>query len=73
MIKCRLKVLLAEKDINQSILAKDINMRLPTINEIANNQAKHIPVSTMDSLCSYFGCTVGDIWQHIPDSPNDKK
>lgn len=67
MIKSRLKVLLAERDISQTQLAKEVGIVQPTITEIANNKAKHIPIATMDKLCSYFNCTVGDIWQYIPD------
>lgn len=67
MIKSRLKVLLAERDISQTQLAKEVGIVQPTINEIANNKAKHIPIATMDKLCSYFNCTVGDIWQYITD------
>lgn len=40
MIKSRLKVLLAERDISQTQLAKEVGIVQPTINEIANNKAK---------------------------------
>lgn len=64
MIKCRLKVLLAEHDMNQRELAEKTGIRKPTISDMCNNKAKHIPLDTLDILCNFFECDITDIFKH---------
>lgn len=64
MIKCRLKVLLAEHDMNQKELAEKTGIRVSTVSDMCNNKTKHIPVETLDILCNYFECDITDIYNH---------
>lgn len=67
MIKSKLKVLLAFNDSNQSKLAKEINVRQPTISAIANNTIKQIPVDVLDKICAYFNCQPNDLIEYVPN------
>lgn len=64
MIKCKLKVLLAEHDMTQKDLADNTGIRKPTISDMCNNKTKHIPVDTLNKLCEYFNCDVQDIYRY---------
>lgn len=67
MIKSRLKILLAEHDMNQKDLHEKTGIRPTTISDICNNKIKHIPINTLDVLCKFFDCQVQDIFQYQND------
>lgn len=62
MIKCRLKVLLAEHDMTQKELSEKTGIRASSISELCNNKAKHIPIETIDKICEAFDCEVSDLF-----------
>jgi putative transcriptional regulator len=64
MIKCRLKVLLAEHDMTQKELAEKTGIRATTVSDMCNNKSKHIPLDTLDILCNFFDCNLSDILIH---------
>ena len=51
MIKCRLKILLAEHDMTQKELSEKTGIRLASIGDMCNNKAKHIPIETNPLRC----------------------
>lgn len=65
MLKSRLKVLLAVHDTNQRQVANKLGIREATINAIANNKIKQIPVEVVCKLCEEFNCDIGDIWHYV--------
>lgn len=65
MLKSRLKVLLAEHDTNQRQTANKLGIREATLNAIANNKIKQIPVEVVCKLCEEFNCDIGDIWHYV--------
>lgn len=67
MLKSRLKVLLAEHETNQRQLALKLEIREATLNAIANNKIKQIPVDIVEKICKEFDCDIGDIWHYISD------
>lgn len=64
MLKSRLKVLLAEHDTNQRQLALKLDIREATLNAIANNKIKQIPVDVVCKICEEFNCNIGDIFTY---------
>lgn len=68
MLKSRLKVLLAENETNQRQAANKLGIREATLNAIANNKIKQIPVEVICKLCKEFKCNIGDIWTYIEDN-----
>ena len=67
MIKSKLKVMLAIREMTQTELAQRTSIRPPTISAIANNSAKHIPLDVLDKLCRELNCNVGDLFEYIED------
>lgn len=65
MIKSKLKVMLAIREMTQKELAQKTGIRPPTISAIANNTAKHIPIDVLDRICQELKCEVGDIFEYV--------
>ncbi|MCC5641290.1 helix-turn-helix transcriptional regulator [Nostoc sp. CHAB 5844] len=62
---CRLAVLMAEKDpqLSQRQLARDTGLDVTTINRLFTNNFSRVDVSTVETLCNYFGRNVGDLFE----------
>jgi putative transcriptional regulator len=62
---CRLAILMAEKDpqLSQRQLARDTGLDVTTINRLFTNNFSRVDVSTVETLCNYFGRTVGDLFE----------
>lgn len=67
MIKIKLKVVLAEREMTQTKLSELTGIRLPTITNLATNKIRELPVGVLDKLCKALDCTPGDLLQYIPD------
>lgn len=67
MIKCRLKVLLAEHDLQQKDLAQMTGIQTNTISKMCRNDIRQIPISALNEICKYFKCQPSDIFQYIDD------
>lgn len=67
MIKSKLKVMLAMREMTQTELAQRTAIRPPTISAIANNSAKHIPIDVLNKMCNELNCNVGDLFEYVED------
>ncbi len=38
-----------------------------TISNIKNNKNKNFRADTLDKLCKFFNCKIGDLLEYIPD------
>lgn len=63
MIKSRLKVVLAEKDMTQKQLAEITGIRQPTISAMCNNSLRRVPIDVMEKICDALECQPGDIFR----------
>ncbi len=68
MIKFKVKVMLAMREMTQKELAQRTGIRPPTISTICLGTVKHLPVDALDKICSVLNCQPGDIMEYIPDS-----
>ena len=64
MIKFKVKVLLAMREMTQKELAEKTGIRPPTISAICTGTIKHLPVDALDKICSVLECQPGDIIEH---------
>lgn len=67
MIKYRLKVLLAEKEMTQKELAEKTGIRPPTVSAICTNTVKQLPMHALNSICEVLDCQPGDFMEYVPD------
>ena len=64
MIKFKLKVVLAMRDMTQKELAERTGIRPPTISAIALGTIKHIPVDVLNKICKELDCQPADIMEY---------
>ena len=67
MIKFKVKVLLALREMTQKDLAEKTGIRPPTISAICTGTVKHLPVDSLDRICSVLNCQPADIMEYIPE------
>ena len=68
MIKFKLKVMLAVREMTQKQLAEKTGIRLPTVSAICNGTVKHLPVSALDEICKVLDCQPADLMEYRADS-----
>lgn len=67
MVKCRLRVLLAEKELTQKELAVKTGIPPMTINKLYNNTIVRVPLDSIDKICNVLDCTISDLFIHLKD------
>ena len=77
MIRCQLRVLIAQKEIEEgrripySEISKATGISPSALAALANNQVTRYYASTLDRLCKFFNCGVGDILVYTPNHAPD--
>lgn len=67
MIKFKLKVMLAEREMTQKELAERTGIRPPTISAICTGAVKQFPIDALNKICTVLDCQPADIIMYIPD------
>ena len=65
MIKFKVKVMLAMREMTQKELAEKTGIRPPTISAICTGTIKHLPVDVLDRICDVLDCQPGDIIEFV--------
>lgn len=65
MIKFKLKVILAMRDMTQKELAEKTGIRPPTISAICTNRIKLLPVDALDKICTVLDCQPSDLMEFV--------
>ena len=74
MIKNRLKILLAERDLNYSKISKMTGISVNALSKMGKNRgtgAKQITYDVLEKLCKALDCSVADLLVYIPDEKQD--
>ena len=75
-IRYRLKEKIADVEYKtrQVVALKDIaektGVHRVTLSRLANNKRVDVRLGTIDKLCAYFQCPIGDLVEHVPDAPD---
>ena len=67
MIKFKVKVMLAMRDMTQKELAERTGIRPTTISAICTGSIKHLPVEALDKICAVLECQPADLMEHIKE------
>ena len=67
MIKFKVKVMLAIREMTQKDLAEKTGIRPPTISAICNNSAKHLPIDALNKMCEVLDCQPSDLMEYVKD------
>ena len=65
MIKFKVKVMLAMREMTQKELAEKTGIRPPTISAICTGTIKHLPVDVLDKICDVLDCQPADIIEFV--------
>ena len=67
MVKFKVKVKLAMREMTQKELAEKTGIRPPTNSAICTGTIKHLPVDVLDRICDVLDCQPGDIIEFVKD------
>ena len=67
-IKSKLNYLMAEKKIRSiNKLAKECGVSTPALTRLYDGTNIRIDYSTIEALCRYFNCTIGDLLEYVEE------
>ncbi|MBA3532668.1 MAG: helix-turn-helix transcriptional regulator [Ardenticatenales bacterium] len=72
MIKSKLKLLIVQREIDRGqkityeSLSTETGLSKTTLNRLAEGKTDRIDFLTLDKLCRYFGCSVGELLEYAP-------
>lgn len=70
-IKFKLKELIAEKEFRErrvvqlKEIAEATGVHRVTLSKLANNKRYNVGIDTIDKLCAFFSCSVGDVAEYV--------
>lgn len=68
MIKFKVKVMLAMRDMTQKELAERTGIRPPTVSAICTGAVKHLPVEALDKICDVLDCQPADLMEFAKEA-----
>lgn len=68
MIKFKVKVWLAMREMTQKELAEKTGIRPPTISAICTGTIKHLPVDALDKICDVLDCQPADLMEYVKEN-----
>ena len=68
MIKFKVKIWLAMREMTQKELAKKTGIRPPTISAICTGTIRHLPVDALDKICDVLDCQPADLMEHVKEN-----
>ena len=67
MIKFKVKVMLAMRDMTQKELAEQTRIRPPTVSAICTGAVKHLPVEALEKICEVLDCQPADLMEYVKE------
>lgn len=67
MIKFKVKVMLAIRNMTQKELAERTGIRPPTVSAICTGTVKHLPVEALDKICAVLECQPADLMEFVKE------
>lgn len=52
-------------------LARETGIHRNALTLLYRDEAARIDVATIDRVCAYFGCTVGELLEHVPSGDQE--
>lgn len=71
MIKCHLSRLMGERKLKISDVARDTGLHRNTITLLYQETANRVDLDALNTLCRYFGVSVGELLEFVEDSGSD--
>ena len=65
MIRFKVKVMLALRNMTQKELAEKTGIRPPTVSAICTGVVKHLPVDALEKICDVLDCQPADLMEFV--------
>ncbi len=69
MIRCHLSRLMGERKLKIIDVARETGLHRNTITLLYNETATRVDLETVDALCRFFGCEIGQLLEFVDDKP----
>ncbi|MGN0152115.1 MAG: helix-turn-helix domain-containing protein [Wujia sp.] len=66
-----LDVVMAQRKIGLTELAKEVDITMANLSILKNNKAKAVRFSTLEAICKALDCQPGDIITYVPDGEDN--
>jgi putative transcriptional regulator len=76
VIRSNLKRVRADKELadgrklTYATISAETGLSQGVLVRLMNGEFERVEVPTLNTLCRYFGCTVGELLEYIPDVPD---
>ena len=70
MIKCHLSRLMGERRLKVVDVARELGVHRNSITLLYNDTANRVELSTINALCKFFDCEVGELLEFVDDESN---
>lgn len=67
MLKNRIRILLAERDLKIKDLMTGTGLSRPSVSNMVNNRSANISTKNLDKLLNYFDITPNEFWEQKKD------
>lgn len=68
MVKSKLHLLMAERKIRSiSELHRETGLNRRTLSNLYDGKTTGIDYATINALCAFFDCGIGDLLEYVPD------
>lgn len=67
MLRNRLKILLAERNLTIKDVMNAIGLTRPSVSNMVNNPFANVSTKNLDKLCNYLEITPAEFWEFKPD------
>ena len=67
MIKFKVKVMLALRNMTQKELAERTGIRPPTVSAICVGSVKHLPIDALNKICEVLECQPADLMEFVKE------
>lgn len=68
MLRNRLRILLAERDLKIKDVVNATELTRPTVSNIVNNRSANVSTKNLNKLCNYLEVMPNEFWEYKPEA-----
>lgn len=65
MIRCHLSRMMGERKLKIADVARETGLHRNTVTLLYNETANRVDMETIERLCDFFACEVGDLFERV--------
>ena len=79
MIRCKIKYLRVKKEeeedrkLTYKVITEETGLSEGVLVRLMNSNFERVETPTLNALCRYFGCGIGELLEYVPDGPAEGK